>query len=133
MSPSEGRRAPDQIQQIVKAVLARNAMRSIFLGPQNQYNRVEEMADGRRPIPTVRKFLMEFWTDLETASPNSDCREQFDYLCEMKPSLGPSKRMYVKMGLSIHADNNAASHITIVRFHAAIDSEPVDRIPELDR
>ena len=133
MSPSEGRRAPDQIQQIVKAVLARNAMQSIFLGPQNQYNRVEEMADGRRPIPTVRKFLLEFWTDLETASPNPDCRERFDCLCEMKPWLGPRKRMYVKLGLSIHADNNAASHITIVRFHAAIDSEPVDRIPELDR
>jgi len=133
VSPSEGRRAPDQIQQIVKAVLGRDSMRNIILGPQNEYNRVEEMAESRRPVPTVRKFLLDFWADLEVAIPNPECRERFDHLCEMKPWIGSRKRMYVKIGLRVDADNNAASHITIVRFHAAIDSEPVDRIPELDR
>lgn len=131
MSPSREKRAPERIQEIVKAVLKQNAMRSIRLGPQNQYNRVEEMADGRAPIPLARRFILDFWTDLETAEPNPECRERFDYLCEMKPECGPGRRMYVKMGLDIDPDKDAASHITIVRFHPAIDSKPMDRIPEI--
>jgi hypothetical protein len=34
--------------------------------------------------------------------------------------------------LDIDSDNYAASHITIVRFHPAIDSRPIDRIPEIE-
>jgi hypothetical protein len=127
-----GKRAPEQIQEIVKAVLERNAMRSIRLGPPSEYNRAEEMADGRLAIPTVRQFLLDFWTDLETANPSPGCREHFDHLCEMKPEIGPGRRMYVKFGLDIDSDNYAASHITIVRFHPAIDSRPIDRIPEIE-
>lgn len=132
MSASQGKRAPERIQEIVKAVLKRNAMRSIRLGSQNEGNRVEEMADGRPPIQTVRRFLLDFWTDLETANPSPGCREHFDHLCEMKPEIGPGRRMYVKFGLDIDSDNDAASHITIVRFHPALDSKPIDRIPEID-
>jgi hypothetical protein len=107
-------------------------MRSIRLGRQNEHNRVEEMADGRPPIPTVRRFLLDYWTDLEAANASPGCRELFDHLCEMKPEIGPGKRMYVKFGLDIDSDNHAASHITIVRFHPAIDSRPIDRIPEIE-
>ena len=128
----QGKRAPERIQEIVRAVLERNAMRSIRLGRQNEHNRVEEMADGRPPIPTVRRFLLDYWSDLETANTSPGCRELFDHLCEMKPEIGPGKRMYVKFGLDIDSDNYAASHITIVRFHPAIDSRPIDRIPEIE-
>jgi len=130
VSPSAGKRAPEHIQKIVKAVLKRNAMRSITLAPQNEYNRVEEMADGRPAVATVRRFLIDFWTDLETAKPDPACRGSFDHLCEMKPLIGTRKQMYVKFGLEIDSDNPAASHIVILRFHAAIDSDPIDRIPE---
>jgi len=130
VSPSAGKRAPEHIQKIVKAVLKQNAMRSITLAPQNAYNRVEEMADGRPAVATVRRFLIDFWTDLETAKPDLDCRGSFDHLCEMKPLIGTRKQMYVKFGLQIDSDNPAASHIVILRFHAAIDSDPIDRIPE---
>lgn len=132
MSDPKWKPAPERIQKIVKAVLERNAMQSIRLAPQNEHNRVEEMADGRRPIATVRQFLLDFWTDLENANPSPGCRERFDHLCEMKPEIGPGKRMYVKFGLDIDSDNDAASHITIVRFHPAIDSRPIDRIPEIE-
>ena len=121
MSPLAGKRAPEHIQKIVKAVLKRNAMQSISLAPPNAYNRVREMADGRPPVATVRQFLIAFWTDLETAKPDLDCRGSFDHLCEMKPPIGTRKQMY---------DNPAASHNIILRFHAAIDSDPIDRIPE---
>lgn len=130
MNPPEEKRAPERIQEIVKAVLHRNAMRSIRLAPQNEYNRVEEMADGRPPIATVRGFLLAFWTDLETASPDARFRWRFDHVCEMKPWIGPRTRMYVKLGVKIDPDNDAASHVTILRFHEAIDSEPISRIPE---
>jgi hypothetical protein len=90
------------------------------------------MADGRPPIQTVRRFLLDYWTDLESANASPGCRELFDHLCEMKPEIGPGKRMYVKFGLDIDSDNYAASHITIVRFHSAIDSRPIDRIPEIE-
>lgn len=132
MSPSPGKRAPEHIQKIVQAVLKRNAMKSIILAPQNEYNRVEEMADGRPAVATVRRFLIDFWTDLETAKPDLDCRGSFDHLCEMKPLIGTRKQMYVKFGLEIDSDNPAASHIVILRFHAAIDSDPIDRIPEIE-
>ena len=56
MSPSEGRRAPDRIQQIVKAVLERNAMRGIQLTPPTEHNRAVEMTDGRLTVATVRQF-----------------------------------------------------------------------------
>lgn len=132
MSPSAGKRAPEHIQKIVQAVLKRNAMQSISLAPQNAYNRVKEMADGRPPVATVRRFLIAFWTDLETAKTDPDCRGSFDHLCEMKPLIGPRKQMYVKFGLEIDSDNPAASRIIILRFHAAIDSDPIDRIPEIE-
>ena len=133
MSPSEEKRAPDFIQETVRAVLTRNAMRSnISLGPQNEGNRVEEMANGRPPILTVRNFLLQFWVDVEIASPSPGCRELFDHLCEMKPWLGPRRRMYVKFGLNVDTENPAASSMTIVRFHEAIGSEPIAVIPELD-
>jgi len=133
VSPSEEKRAPDFIQETVRAVLTRNAMRTnISLGPQNEGNRVEEMANGRPPILTVRKFLLQFWVDVEIANPSPGCRERFDHLCEMKPWLGPRKRMYVKFGLDVDAENPAASRIIIVRFHEAIGSESIAVIPELD-
>lgn len=133
MSPSEEKRAPDFIQDAVRAVLTRNAMRSnIWLAPQNEGNRVEEMANGRPPILTVRKFLLQFWVDVEIANPSPGCRELFDHLCEMKPWLGPRRRMYVKFGLNVDTENPAASRMTIVRFHEAIGSEPIAVIPELD-
>ena len=130
MSPSPGKRAPEHIQKIVQAVLERNAMKSVTLAPPNAYNRVEEMANGRTVVATVRRFLIDFWTDLETAKPDPDCRGSFDHLCEMKPRVGMRKQMYVKFGLQIDSDNSAASRIVILRFHAAIDSDPIDRIPE---
>jgi len=133
VSPSAEKRAPDFIQETVRAVLTRNAMRAnISLGPQDEGNRVEEMANGRPPILTVRKFLLQFWVDVEIANPSPGCRERFDHLCEMKPWLGPRKRMYVKFGLNVNAEYSAASWITIVRFHKAIGSEHIDVIPELD-
>jgi hypothetical protein len=133
VSPSEEKRAPDFIQDSVRAVLTRNAMRTnISLGPQNEGNRVEEMANGRPPIQTVRKFLLQFWVDVEIANPSPGCRERFDHLCEMKPRLGHRKRMYVKFGLNVNAENPAASWITILRFHKALDSEHIAVIPELD-
>ena len=133
MSPSDEKRAPDFIQETVRAVLTRNAMRAnISLGPQNEGNRVEEMANGRPVILTVRKFLLQFWVDVEIANPSPGCRERFPHLCEMKPWLGPRKRMYVKFGLYVDAENAVASRIMIVRFHEAIGSEHIAVIPELD-
>ena len=49
----QGKRAPERIQEIVRAVLERNAMRSIRLGRQNENNRVEEMADGDKATPLL--------------------------------------------------------------------------------
>jgi hypothetical protein len=34
--------------------------------------------------------------------------------------------------IGYRSDIYAASHITIVRFHPAIDSRPIDRIPEIE-
>jgi hypothetical protein len=133
VSPSKEKRAPQQIQEIVRAVLTRDAIKTnISLGPQNEGNRVEEMANGRPVIQTVRKFLLQYWGDVEIANPSPGCRERFEHLCEMKPWLGPRKRMYVKFGLNVDTENPAASRMTIVRFHAAIGSEPIAVIPELD-
>ncbi len=130
MSPSEGRRAPDRIQQIVKDVLNRNAVRGIQLAPQTENNRVVEMADCRPATATVRRFLLEFWTDVETAQPDADCRHFSNDIYQMRPRINSRQRMYVKFILDIDPDNYAASHLRIVRFHPAFGSEPIDRIPE---
>jgi hypothetical protein len=133
MSPAEGKRAPQRIQEIVKAVLQRNAMRGVQLAQPSHYNRAEEMADGRPPAATVRRFMLDYWTDVEIATPDADCRYFSEHLYEMKPLIGIRQRIYVKFGLEIDPDNNAASHIRILRFHPAIDSDPIERIPEARR
>lgn len=130
MKPPRAKRAPDRIEKIVKAVLERNAMRGIQLAAPSQYNRAEEMADGRPPAATVRRFMLQYWTNLEIATPDPECRYFSDHLYEMKPWIGARRRMYVKFGLEIDPENEAASRITIIRFHPAIDSEAIDRIPE---
>ena len=130
MTPSEGRRAPERIQQIVKAVLERNAMQGIQLAPPTENNRVVEMADSRRATAAVRQFLLDFWTDVETAQPDPDCRYFSNDIYQMRPRINGRQRMYVKFILDIDPENDAASHIRIVRFHPAFGSDPIDRIPE---
>lgn len=130
MSPSEGRRAPERIQHIVKAVLDRNSMRGIQLASPNEHNRAVEMADGRPATAAVRQFLLDYWTDVETAQSDSDCRHFSDDIYQMRPRINARQRMYVKFILDIDADSDVASHIRILRFHPAIGSDPIDRIPE---
>lgn len=130
MTPVKAKRAPDRIEQIVKAVLERNAMRGIQLTQPGPYNRAEEMADGRPPAATVRRFMLDYWTALEIGTPDPDCRYFSEHIYEMKPLISARQRMYVKFGLEIDPDSDAASHIRILRFHPAIDSEEIDRIPE---
>ena len=130
MSPSEGRRAPDRIQQIVMAVLKRNAMRGIQLAQPTEHNRAVELADGRLVAPTVRQFLLDYWTDVETAKPDSECRFFSNDIYQMRPWINSRQRMYVKFILDIDTDSDAASCIRILRFHPAIGSDSIDRIPE---
>jgi hypothetical protein len=130
VSPSEGRRAPDRIQHIVKAVLDRNSMRGIQLASPNEHNRAVEMADGRPATAAVREFLLDYWTDVETAQSDSDCRHFSDDIYQMRPRINARQRMYVKFILDIDTDSDSASHIRILRFHPAIGSDPIDRIPE---
>jgi hypothetical protein len=89
------------------------------------------MADGRPPAATVRKFLLAYWTDLEVGKPDPEVRYFSKYLYVMKPVIKPRHCLYVKFTLKIYEDNEAASHLMIVRFHPAIGSEPIDRIPEV--
>ena len=130
MSPSQGRRAPDRIQQIVRAVLERNAMRGIQLTPPTEHNRAVEMTDGRLTVATVRQFLLDYWTDVETAKPDSECRFFSNDIYQMRPRMNARQRMYVKFILDIDTDSDAASSIRILRFHSAIGSDSIDRIPE---
>lgn len=131
MSPAEGKRAPSAIQRIVKAVLQYDSMMGVQIAPANNYNRAVEMADGRPPVATVRKFLLAYWTDLEVGKPDPEVRNYSKHLYVMKPVIKPRHCLYVKFTLKINEDNEAASHLTIVRFHPAIGSEPIDRIPEV--
>jgi len=133
VSPSQGRRASDRIQEIVRAVLNRNALQGVQLAAPTEHNRVIEMADGRPPAATVRRFLLDFWTDVETAQPDSDCRHFSEDIYQMRPRISGRQRMYVKFILDIDAESDAASHIRIVRFHPAFGSDPIDRIPEAPR
>lgn len=130
VTQARAKRAPERIEQIVKAVLERNAMRGIQLAQPGPYNRAEEMADGRPPAATVRRFMLDYWTTLETGTPDRDCRYFSDHIYEMKPWISARQRIYVKFVLEIDPENEAASRISILRFHPAIDSEAIDRIPE---
>lgn len=133
MSPSQGRRATDRIQQIVRAVLERDSMQGVQLASPTEHNRVVEMADGRPPVATVRQFLLDFWADVETAQSDADCRHFSNDIYQMRPRISSRQRLYVKFILDVDAESDAASHIRIVRFHPALGSAPIDRIPEAPR
>jgi hypothetical protein len=78
---------PERIEQIVKAVLERNAMRGIQLTQSGPHNRAEEMADGRPPAATVRRFMLDYWTTFEIGTPDPDRRYFSEHIYEMEPSI----------------------------------------------
>lgn len=123
--------APKHIQQLIWEVLSQGAIEAFQIkNPHPHEQAVELVGDGKPVKAAVRRFLCAYWTDLTIAEPGPECRGVADHIYAMKPNIGEKQQMYVKFTLRINEDCPLASKITLVSFHPAFDSAPIDQLPE---
>jgi hypothetical protein len=122
--------APDDIQELVREVLSNGAIQAFQIkSPHPHDTAVELVSDGRFVAAAVRRFLCDYWCCLTIAEPGPECRGVTEHIYAMKPDLGGSRRMYVKFTVRLNRACPLASRITLVSFHPAFDSAPIDQLP----
>jgi hypothetical protein len=126
--------APHDIQELVREVLLNGAIQAFQIKhPHPHDTAVELVGDGRFVTATIRRFLCDYWGDLTIAEPGPECRGVSEHIYAMKPHLGGNQRMYVKFTLRLNKDFPLASRITLVSFHPAFASAPIDQLPTKER
>jgi hypothetical protein len=125
--------ASHDIQELIREVLSNGAIRAFQIkSPHPLDNAVALVSDGRFATTAVRRFLCEYWCGITIAEPGPECRGVSEHIYAMKPHLGGNRRMYAKFTLRINEAVPPASKITLVSFHRAFDSEPIDQLPTKD-
>lgn len=126
--------APNEIQELIRAVLSQGAMEAFQIkNPHPHDLAVELVGQGRHVKSAVRRFLCDYWSQLTIAEPGPECRGVSNHIYAMKPYLGDKRQMYVKFTMRINEEFPLASKITVVSFHPAFGSAPIDQLPTKDR
>lgn len=126
------KKAPDDVQRIVRAVLRNGADNCILLHPEPKETAKKLLRDGEKPSASVRALMRDHATEVFVAPVEPDCRFQAPALYCMRPEVkegGVLKRMYVKFALDIDADDESLSTLQVIRFHASNGYQSITRFP----
>lgn len=123
-------RAPDDVQRIVRAVLANGVSNCIRLEAEPLQNVKKLLRNGQKASTAVRDLLRDHGGDVFTADIDEDCRFYARALYFMTPEKTENrvrKVMYVKFAIQVDKVDEALSELTIIRFHPAIGRESITR------
>lgn len=125
------KRAPDDVERIVWAVLRSGAANCIRLEPEPLENVKKLLRDGQKAAAAVRDLLRDYGSGVYVAPVDEECRFYAHALYVMRPEVkegGVVKRMYVKFSLVID-DDESLSDLHVIRFHASNGYQSITRFP----
>lgn len=126
------KKAPDDVQRIVWAVLRDGTNDCILLHPEPKEKVTKLLRDGEKPSAAVRELLRRYAKDVFVAAVDPDCRFQAPALYCMLPEVkesGVLRQMYVKFALDVDEDDESLSTLQVIRFHPSREYPSITRFP----
>jgi len=126
------KKAPDEVQRIVWAVLRNGTNDCVLLHsePKEKVNKL--LRNGEKPSAAVRELLRGYAKDVFVAAVDPDCKFQAPSLYYMLPEVkesGVLRQMYVKFALDVDEDDESLSTLQVIRFHASTGYQSITRFP----
>jgi len=126
------KKAPDEVQRMVWAVLRDGANNWVLLHSESKEKVNRLLRNGEKPSAAVRELLRGYAKDVFVAAVDPDCRCQapapYSMLPEVKES-GVLRQMYVKFAIDIDEDDESLSRLEVIRFHALMGYQSITRFP----